>query len=267
MIASRALVKARAKYRQELETLRRWTDPVLPARQGLAAFREYPHFLKAWRSYERLPGAESLDLRDSHPCLFDNVPTTPYDPHYFHQAVWATARILGTQQDQHVDVGSEVNFVGMLSVSVPVTFVDIRPLPVELPNLKSVVGDLVGGLPFSDGSVRSLSCLHVAEHVGLGRYGDDLAPDGTRRACAELVRVLASGGNLFFSVPVGRPRVCFNAHRIHAPEQILSCFSELELVEFSVVDDHYRLVTDADPAAAAEFAYACGLFWLRRSAG
>jgi SAM-dependent methyltransferase len=142
--------------------------------------------------------------------------------------------------------------------------VDIRPLQVELPNLTPLEGDVANELPFAAASVSSLSCLHVAEHVGLGRYGDVLAADGTARACAELARVLAPAGNLFFSLPVGKPRVCFNAHRIHAPRQILDYFASLELVEFSVVGDDYRLHLNADPDEAARLDYGCGLFWLRR---
>ena len=230
----------------------------------LAAARSYPRFVRSWRSYAGLPGAEPLDLRNSHPCVLDQVETTPYDPHYFHQSVWATERIVELAPDEHVDVGSEVNYVGMISAIVPVAFVDIRPLPVQLPRLRSIVGDLLG-LPFPDRSVESLSCLHVAEHVGLGRYGDELTPAGTRLACAELARVLAPGGNLFFSVPVGVPRVCFNAHRVHTPVQILAYFAELELQEFSVVDDQYELVSNADVEAAADLSYGCGLFWFRRA--
>lgn len=249
-----------------VRSLERWIAPVLPVRQGIAALRAYPRFVASWRRYAREPGAETLSLRDAYPQLLDSIPTTPYDPHYFHQAVWATKKILRAGPELHVDVGSDVNFVGMLTASVPVTFVDIRPLPIEVENFRSIPGDLVGGLPFDDSSVASLSCLHVAEHVGLGRYGDDIAVDGTQRACAELARVLAPSASLYFSLPVGRPRVCFNAHRIHAPRQILSYFDGLKLAEFSVVDDAYRLVPNASLDDAAELDYGCGLFWFRRGA-
>jgi uncharacterized protein DUF268 len=244
--------------------LKRWTTPLLPVRSSAFAARAYWSFVSAWRTYSRLPGAEPLRFKDSYPCLFDRVPTTPYDPHYFHQAVWAAERIVAHRPLEHVDVGSEVIFVGMLSVNVPVVFVDVRPFPVALPRLHPLAGDLLERLPFDGGSVNSLSCLHVAEHVGLGRYGDALAPDGTRRACVELQRVLAPRGLLYFSLPVGRPRVCFNAHRVHAPRQILEYFSELELEEFSIVGDDYRLVDDADLDDAAALEYGCGLFVFRR---
>ena len=211
-----------------------------------------------------MPGAERLNRADALPQLRDLSATTPYDPHYFHQAVWAMERIAATKPSRHVDVGSEVGFVGMVSAVVPVTFVDIRPLPVELARLESVAGDVAAGLPLESRSIESLSSLHVVEHVGLGRYGDELDPDGTRRACAELSRVLAAGGSLYLSLPVGRPRVCFNAHRIHEPRRILEYFPELDLVEFSAVDDSYQRVDGADLEEAATLDYGCGMFHLRR---
>jgi hypothetical protein len=100
----------------------------------------------------------------------------------------------------------------------------------------------------------------VAEHIGLGRYGDPLHPEGTKKAAGELVRILAPTGNLYFSVPVGKPRVCFNAHRIHSPQQILSYFHDLELLQFSGIDDDGICRQDIAPGDLADATYACGLF-------
>jgi len=47
--------------------------------------------------------------------------------------------------------------------------------------------------------------MNVVEHVGLGRYGEPLDPEGDIKAMRELRRVLAPGGSLLFVVPVGRP--------------------------------------------------------------
>jgi hypothetical protein len=242
--------------------LQRWFDPLLPTR-GRGIRSAYVRFIQTWRMYEQLPGAEPLVFADSYPCLFDNVPATPYDPHYLHQAAWATERVLAESPREHVDVGSDVIWVGTLSAVVPVVFVDIRPLAVQLPQLRTLAGSLLG-LPFADGSIASLSCLHVAEHVGLGRYGDELAPDGTRRACRELARILGSSGSLLFSVPIGRPRVCFNAHRIHSPDQILEYFADLYLREFSMVNDDYELEINADLNKGGTLNHGCGLFWFGR---
>ena len=156
-----------------------------------------------------------------------------------------------------------MDFLGALAVSLDVTYVDVRPLKVDLGRFGCVRGDLKR-LPFRSQSISSLSCLHVIEHVGLGRYGDALEPKGSLLAACELTRVLAPGGDLFLSLPVGRPATKFNAHRIHAPHQVLEMFADLQLVEFSAVDDrgHYRV--GVSPQTLEDSAYSAGLFWFRR---
>jgi len=102
------------------------------------------------------------------------------------------------------------------------------------------------------------------EHVGLGRYGDPLDPFGSRRACEELARVLAPGGELLLTCPTGKERLCFNAHRIHTPAQIVSYLAELDLVEFSFVDDAGMLCRNADMNVASNAEYGCGFYRFRR---
>lgn len=245
---------------------RRWIEPVLPLEQMLQGAARYPGYFADMRAYRALPQAERLSLADGYPCLFDRTATTAFDAHYFYQAIWAIERIARCGAAAHVDVGSDHKFVGVLTTHLPVAFVDIRPLLAEVAGLSNVSGSLLA-LPFADGSVPSLSCLHVVEHIGLGRYGDELNPLGTRHACAELARVLAPGGSLFLSLPVGEPRLSFNAHRIHAPRQPLAYCAGLELVEFSAVDDHGRLQIHADLDTLGRERYACGLYWLRRKDG
>jgi len=151
----------------------------------------------------------------------------------------------------------------VLSAHVPTIFVDYRPLMAHQSGLNCVAGD-INCLPFADGSLASLSCLHVIEHIGLGRYGDPISADGARLAARELQRVLSQGGTLYISTPIGRERVCFNAHRVFEPATVLSWFSELQLVEFSYVSDDGRFVEHASPAHIPRFEYGCGFFEFRR---
>jgi len=225
----------------------------------LKQFPRYIPFFAELRRYKQMPGAETIALRDLYPCLDERSSTTAFDTHYFYQDIWAFEKILKSRAKDHVDVGSKVDYVGFLSTVTQVTFIDIRPLVTDLENLASKAGSILE-MPYADGSVPSLSCLHVAEHIGLGRYGDPLDPLGTVKACRELARVLAPGGNLYFGLPIGRPRVCFNAHRIHSPDQILDYFPTLKLTEFSLVGDNGRFSRDVVPEQGRNLKYGCGLF-------
>lgn len=235
---------------------------IVPAGTIAAGVRGYPRYLRDRRRYQRLSG-ERLRRGDDNPQLQDWTPTSPYDPHYMHQDAWAARAIFERRPARHVDVGSRISFVAGLTAFVPVTFVDLRPLEIELPGLDPVAGSLLA-LPFADASVESLSCLHVAEHVGLGRYGDPLDPDGTRKAARELARVLAPGGRLYFALPVGRPRTNFNAHRVHDPEAIPPLFPGLRLERFAGVDDAGRYREPLAPRDLAGSDWACGLYALTR---
>jgi len=214
-------------------------------------------------SYSRLPDAEAIHLVDTWPQVHDRTSTSKIDAHYFYVNGWAMRRIITQQPRSHVDIGSQTIFANLLGAIIPVMFVDYRPLRAKLAGLESLGANILA-LPFADGSIESLSCLHVAEHIGLGRYGDPLDPQGTRKAARELARVLAKGGNLFFALPVGKPRLCFNAHRIHAPETICDYFAELELIEFSGVDDEGQFAECTTLDGFRASAYACGMYWFRK---
>jgi hypothetical protein len=220
-------------------------------------------FISSYKTYKRLSGPGSLSRFEICPRLKDDTPKTGFDAHYFYQGVWAFSKIVNSGAKNHVDVGSEVRWVGLLSAVSKVVFIDIRPPEMDLKDITVKKGSALD-MPFGDNSVESLSCLHVAEHIGLGRYGDVLDPEGTSKACRELSRVLAAGGNLYFSVPVGRPKICFNAHRIHSVKTILDYFKDLKLAELSGVTDKGQFVENINIDTLEKSDYACGLFWLRK---
>jgi SAM-dependent methyltransferase len=222
----------------------------------------WSRYLRDWRTYSRL-AQEPLVWADAFPRLDDRTRTAPFDRHYLHQAVWATRGIAAACPERHVDIGSETTYVALLAQRIDVTFVDIRPLEAAVPGLRCESGSLLA-LPFADRSIASLSSLHVIEHVGLGRYGDPLDPEGSHKAARELARVLAPGGNLYVSLPVGRPRVCFNAHRIHHPERVPEMFPGLELTGTAAVTDEGRFREGLEPAELTGQRYACGMYRFRR---
>ncbi len=227
-------------------------------------------FLLDYRAFRRLAGRDNsrfmLRWQDRYPCLDDKTSNTGFDRHYSYHPAWAARRVAGRGPDFHVDISSSLHFCTLVSAFLPVRFFDYRPADLRLDNLVSEQADILA-LPFADGSVPSLSCMHVVEHIGLGRYGDPLDPDGDLRAIWELKRVLAAGGDLLFVVPVGKPRIMFHAHRIYSYGQIAAYFSDLELMEFSLVPDDPRaggLVRNATGEMADAQSYGCGCFWFRK---
>ncbi len=240
-----------------------WVAQVADPLRAARAMRSLRAFVRDYRTYKRTPGAEKLALLEMDPALHDRLSAHEKDAHYFYLGPWAARRIVATAPRYHVDIGSQTHLPTILSVTLPVVYVDYRPLVTHLPNFQSIAGDLVH-LPFAADSIASLSCLHVAEHVGLGRYGDPIDPAGTKKAAQELARVLAPGGNLFFAVPVGRERVAFNAHRVHAAETIRDYFGTLQLREFSGVDDGGRHLENIPIDRLSKEEYGCGYFWFTK---
>ena len=241
-----------------------WINPIFDPLYAHATLKGYGWFLRDYFRYRKLPGAERIDFFDTLPIVHEKTSTTSIDAHYFYQDWWAMQLVKDNQTDLHVDVGSRAETIAHMSIFTNVTFLDIRPLKVGLKDLQSVAGSILS-MPFEDNSIKSLSCLNVAEHICLGRYGDTLDPMGTKKAAAELARVLSLGGNLYFSVPIGQPRVYFNASRIHSVDNILNYFQGLRLVELSGITDANNFVRNISPSELRSSRDACGLFWFSKT--
>jgi SAM-dependent methyltransferase len=245
--------------RAMLRWLRAMSAPFGDPRQPVRAVAGYVRFARELGRYKRMPGAERIRWSELYPALLDRTGTSGIDPHYFHVNAWAMREVLRQRPSRHVDVASQTAFASMLSACVPVTYCDYRPLMARLEGLTSCAGSLLA-LPFADQSLCSLSCLHVVEHVGLGRYGDPLDPQGTARACQELARVLAPGGRLLLALPVGRARTCFNAHRVIDPSTIIGLLPDLVLERFAGVDDAGDFRLGIQPGDLTGLEYACGMY-------
>ncbi|MGH0033108.1 MAG: DUF268 domain-containing protein [Myxococcota bacterium] len=238
-------------------------------REALRGLRLRRRFAEQFAAFARMPGADRfpLDWGDRYPCLGEDTGATAFDRHYVYHPAWAARILRKTDPEVHVDVGSCLQFVSVVSAFVPVRFFDYRPADLRLSGVTTDRADLTA-LAFEDRSLDSLSCMHVVEHVGLGRYGDRLDPNGDLQAMSELQRVLAPGGSLLFVVPVGRPRLRFNGLRIYSYEQVVEAFPELDVEEFSLIPERgpEGWIPGAGPEQVAQQHHGCGCFWLRRPA-
>jgi Caenorhabditis protein of unknown function, DUF268 len=228
-------------------------------------------FVSDLYKYQQLNRSSAFQphLADMFPILSDrkdNAGTA--SGHYFHQDLWAAKKIFNRHPEHHIDIGSRLDgFVAHLLVFMSVTVVDIRQLKSDLTGLKFLQDDATELSQMEDNSIDSISTLHAAEHFGLGRYSDPIDPQACFNFMRALQRVLAPNGRLYFSVPIGRERVEFNAHRVFAPTTILENFSALRLVSFSFVGDDGRMYEDVDVSKIPESELACGLFEFTKQDG
>lgn len=232
--------------------------PVLDPVKLYSGLRGYWWFISDIILFKRLAPQERIFTLNMYPILNEKE-NHPFDAHYFHQELWAYRRIQRFNPKKHVDIGSKLQFAGFIAAQRKADYVDVRSLTLRLPNLNIVHGSILS-LPYKDNSIESLSTLHVIEHIGLGRYGDPIDPEGTAKACLELTRVLRKNGKLYVSIPTGKYRVCFNAHRVIPPQKLISYFNGLKLIEFSVIDDGGILHENENYKNWENLNYGCGLF-------
>lgn len=230
----------------------------LTEEQKVSFFNDLSEFNKQGKEH----GITALES-NLYPCLDDNTTYTGFDGHYIYHPAWAARIVKQIAPDIHIDISSTLHFCTILSAFIPVDFYDYRPAQLNLDNLNSKKGDLMK-LPFESNSVKSISCMHTIEHVGLGRYGDPIDPIGDIKALNELKRVCASGGNLLLVVPVGNPKVMFNAHRIYDPQFIINQFEGFELLDFSAVLDNQTFSNNPKFELIREQSYGCGCFWFKK---
>ncbi len=225
----------------------------------LVAIKQFRWFLKEYRSYLVMAPNKNFKKIVWHPCLADNLTYTPLEPTYFFQDSWAAKHIFKLKLSHHYDVGSSAKTMAIISQFTPVTMIDIRPIELELDNLFFQEGNILS-LPFKKDSLEIISSLCVVEHIGLGRYGDEIDPHGSEKAIEELKRVLMVGGKLLLSVPVDiENKVYFNAHRAFTREYILELFDT-----FKVLDEKYHYGTNLFDKYDPLKGFGTGLFMLEK---
>jgi len=190
--------------------------------------------------------------------------------HYFHGDLLVAQKIFRADPPRHVDVGSRIDgFVAHVAAFRSIEVMDVRPLDAPIRNIKFVQRDI---LALADGDCEyseSVSCLHALEHFGLGRYGDTIDPRGHEKGFKNLLRLTKTGGTLYLSVPIGRPAVEFNAHRVLDPVEVIRwCDRQAFVRDFSFVDDggalHGGVPVEKIAAACGNLRFGCGIYEIQK---
>jgi len=204
------------------------------------------------------------EISEERPIISENGKIYGADPHYLFMGLWAFKKIIKASPELHVDVGGDIVMLSYLSHFVNVEHRDIRQCRTSCAEYKYVRDDITR-LSMLGNSVKSISCLHVAEHIGLGRYGDAIDPAGFVKACRELKRVLAPSGMLYFAVPVcAGGRVIFNAHRVLSPNQVVDCMAGLELVSSAYIGSDGSFNDCSTLDMMYQDSEGCGLFEFKK---
>lgn len=169
--------------------------------------------------------------------------------HYFHQDLLVANKIFSEQPPLHLDMGSRIDgfITHLLSFNQNTILCDIRPLNYSHPCLSfkqlDITADIVIGDKFS---FPSISSLHAVEHIGLGRYGDKVDPEGHIKAIKNISQLLAPNGRLRLSFPTGPSRVEFNSQRVISITDSLRIFEESGLIPLAlhIVDDYGNLLPE-----------------------
>ncbi len=187
--------------------------------------------------YQSLNKRPSFEIQERYmwPVIADKYAPAGKIGNYFWQDLWAARLIIKSGVKKHFDIGSRLDgFIAhLLAAEVDVTMIDIRKFPGDVENLHTIVDDATSLYQIRNESIESMSALCSLEHFGLGRYGDRVNPEACFNCFENIQKKLKKGGRLYISVPIGKERVEFNAHRVFYAKTIIDCFQTLRLEEFS----------------------------------
>lgn len=188
-------------------------------RRFFNSLRGIPFFVRDWLCFRRLYTGRMGFL----PCLHDRMEEAgSFKGEYFWQDLFFAQKVHLANPVKHVDIGSRLDgFVAHVASFREIEVVDIRPVTVSIPQVVFRQADFMDSSKAVDEYCDSLSSLHALEHFGLGRYGDKIDPEGHLKGLKNMARILKADGALYLSVPVGKARVEFNAHRIFDPVDLV----------------------------------------------
>lgn len=247
----------------------------------LYSLKNLPGYLSDYLAFRRKAKrlSDSFTVFSCYPCLTDkNEQGGRASGHYFWQDLIVAQRIFSREPSVHLDIGSRLDgFVAHVASFRRLDVLDIRPIKSCIPNVYFVQGDMMdSSLIDRLGQYDSISCLHVLEHCGLGRYGDKLDPLGHVHAAKVISSLISPSGSLYLSVPIGDEKIEFNAHRIFNPNTVLSLFEcrGMRLVSFAYVNDEGDFVDNVYPPAEVgsqymlplryDGKYGCGIFEFKK---
>lgn len=233
----------------------------------------YPAYLRDYFRMKTLKGDDAdFALYQSMPILNERKSSAGVlSGAYFHQDLLVARRIFENKPQKHVDIGSRVDgFVAHVAVFREIEVLDIRNQVSKVDHIKFRRADLMNLPQDLRNYTDSISSLHAIEHFGLGRYGDSLAYNGHVDGINNITQILKVGGKFYFSTPIGRQRIEFNAHRVFSVRYLFELLSKFYVIDrFNFVSDAGDLeenvqLIDSDINSNFGCNYGCGIWELTK---
>ncbi len=234
-------------------------------------FRGLPFYFRDYRRLKRqMKINDDFAFGKCYPVLNERFNESgTMNGHYFHQDLLIARKIYENKPVRHIDVGSRTDgFVAHIASFREIEIFDIRPIKSTVKNIVYKQANLMLLPDNMRECTDSLSSLHVIEHFGLGRYGDPIDVDGHLKAINNLHSMLIPNGRFYFSVPIGKQRIEFNAHRIFSVKYLLQILDDrFTIAGFHYIDDKgdlFENVNLSEDSVGHNFncSYGCGIFEL-----
>lgn len=138
-------------------------------RHPFQTFPKVSRLLSDMRKYNNLNTRSEFraTLKNAYPCLDDWGKNAGSLGVYFWQDLWCARKIYQSRPTEHYDIGSRLDgFIAHVLPFMPVTMIDIRPLPQKIEGLKFIQADATNLEGIADKSIISLSSLCAPEHFG-----------------------------------------------------------------------------------------------------
>lgn len=233
-----------------------------------------PVFFRNYKIFNTLLLKENTDfeITNFYPCPDDRFDYAgALLGHYFHQDIYTANKIWKNNPYKHVDIGSRIDgFVAHVASFREIEVFDIRILSAEIINVKFVQANLMADDFSLVDYCDSVSCLHVIEHFGLGRYNDPIDVNGHIKGLNNIHKLLKKGGKFYFSTPIGKQRIEFDAHRVFSLSYLLKLIEpKYKIDSFAYIDDvdvlHQNIELDKENISSSfNCNFGCAIFELTK---
>lgn len=216
----------------------------------ISFFKGLPFYFKDLKELKKQKG-ENNDFEFANPIPILDEKTESagiMSGQYFHQDLYVAQLINKNNPIKHVDIGSRIDgFVAHVASFREIEIFDIRNQKSNVENITFKKADLMDENQIEKEYCDSISCLHAIEHFGLGRYGDPIDYFGHIKALENIYGMLKKDGKFYFSTPIGKSRIQFNAHRIFSVKYLMKLFEgKYKIDSFSYINDDGNLIKDSE---------------------